>query len=592
MIFLSKLKTITHEVDLCVVGGGLSGLCAAVSAARHGISVAIMQDRPMFGGNASSEIRMWLCGAQGENMRETGICEEIAMDNFYRNPEKNYNLWDSVLFEKVYLEKNITMLLNCSCMDAEMTGNNIVSVTGWQTTTQQFHKVYAKIFADCSGDSILAPLTNAEFRHGREAAAEFDESIAPETTDTNTMGMSCLIQARETDEPSYYIPPVWAEKYNHQTLNRKPHLEHKGENFWYLELGGTKNTIDDTESIRNELLSIAHGIWDYCKNDEAVSEQNRNWHLDWMGFLPGKRESRRYVGDYIMTQNDVEAEGRFDDLIAYGGWGMDDHHPKAFRTDERPTIYHPAPSPYGIPYRSIYSKNIGNLMFAGRNISVTHAALSSTRVMLTCSLLGQALGTAASIAVKNSVSPREIYTKGYINELKQTLMDDDCYLPFNTRSTSELTKNAEIISACSDAQNLKNGIDRPIGENDNGCFVNFGQSVEYRFKKAENISEIRLVFDSDLNRETLPQAEHKLHRDMIHNRPLSFVPSYVPKTMTRSYKIDAVLNDGSIKTIAEVKNNYHRLCRHKTDTVAVAVRFTPLSSWGSEKCHIFSFDVK
>ena len=589
---MANLKTINHDVDVCVVGGGLAGLCAAVSAARHGAKVVIMQDRPMFGGNTSSEIRMWVCGARGENNRETGIMEEMAMDNFYRNPEKNYSIWDSVMFEKVYLEKNITMLLNCSCLDAECDNDTIVSIKGWQTTTQQFHTVNAKIFIDCSGDSILAPLTNAEFRHGREARSEYDESIAPESADTHTMGMSCLIQARETNEPSYFIPPVWAEKYEHAKMFRRAHLDEAGENFWYLELGGMGNTIDDTEKLRNELLAVAYGMWDYCKNDPVVAEENRNWHLDWLGMLPGKRESRRYIGDHVMTQNDVRDEGRFEDIIAYGGWPMDDHHPAAFRTSEPPTIFHPAPSPFGIPYRSIYSKNINNLMFAGRNISVTHSALSSTRVMATCGILGQAAGTAAAMAVEKGISPREIYTKGFVPELKEALMYDDCYLPFNTRCVSDLTKSAELVCKGENGENLRNGSDRPIGENDNGYFATLGEGIEYKFAVPTKISEVRIVFDSDLNRETLPEAEHKLKRDMINNRPLSFVPSYVPKTMTKAYKIEAILADGSVITIADENNNHQRLCKHSADVEAVSISLTPLSTWGNEQSHIFAFDVK
>ena len=588
---MANLKTINHEVDICVVGGGLSGLCAAVSAARHGSSVVIMQDRPMFGGNASSEIRMWLCGARGENRRETGICEEIELDNFYRNPERNYSIWDSVLFEKAYLEENITMLLNCSCMDADCESGKINSITGWQTTTQQFHKVEAKIFIDCSGDSILAPLTNAEYRHGREGKNEFNESIAPEVADSQTMGMSCLIQAVEKDKPSYFIPPVWAEKYEHSTLKRRPDMQDKLENFWFLELGGTGNTIEDTEKLRNELLSVAYGMWDYCKNDPVNAEKNKNWHLDFVGMIPGKRESRRYVGDYIMNQNDVQSEGRFDDIVAYGGWKMDDHHPMAFRTDEAPTIFHPAPSPYGIPYRCLYSKNIENLMFAGRNISVTHSALSSTRVMLTCATLGQAAGTAASIATKNDLTPREVYTKGYIDELKETLMYDDCYLPFNKRTISDITKNAELIAPC-DAEALRNGIDRPIDDVDNGVYINYGESIEYKFATAEDISEVRIVFDSDLNRGIASGTDVCTLKNMIHNRHLSFDGVSVPKTMTKAYKLEAMLENGETVVLANEENNYQRLRTHKADVKAVSLKLTPISSWGSEKCHIFSFDVK
>ena len=165
---MSKLETVEQEVDFCVVGGGLAGLCAAVAAARHGVKTAIMQDRPMFGGNCSSEIRMWICGAgaHGSNLKETGLLEELELENCYRNPYKNYSIWDSVMYQMVKSEKNIKVLLNCSCLDAEMEGNTIKSVTGWQMTTQTFQKVKAKIFADCSGDSILAPLTGAKFRRG------------------------------------------------------------------------------------------------------------------------------------------------------------------------------------------------------------------------------------------------------------------------------------------------------------------------------------------------------------------------------------------------------------------------------------------
>ena len=159
-----------HKVDLCVVGGGLAGMCAAIAAARHGAKVALMQDRPVLGGNASSEVRMWICGAHGENNRETGIIEEIMLENRYRNPLRNFSIWDSILYEKVRFEPNITLLLNCSCTDATVDDDRIRSVTGWQLTTQTWHTVEADLFADCSGDSILAPLTGAEFRMGARRA--------------------------------------------------------------------------------------------------------------------------------------------------------------------------------------------------------------------------------------------------------------------------------------------------------------------------------------------------------------------------------------------------------------------------------------
>ena len=176
-------QTITHQADFCVVGGGLAGLCAAVAAARHGARVVLMQERPMLGGNASSEVRMWVCGAGSghRDLLETGLVEELMMENQYRNPDKNYSVWDGILYELAAYQENLTLLLNCTCNQCEMDGNRIVSVTGWQMTTQQVHRVEAALFADCSGDSVLAPLTGADFRVGREARSEFGEDIAPES---------------------------------------------------------------------------------------------------------------------------------------------------------------------------------------------------------------------------------------------------------------------------------------------------------------------------------------------------------------------------------------------------------------------------
>ena len=199
----TQLKTIVHEADLCVVGGGIGGMFTAISAARHGAKVVLMQDRPVLGGNCSSEIRMWISGAgtRVRDLQETGIMEEILLENMHRNPSRNFSVWDSILYEKVKAEENIELLLNCACCSAEMEGNEIRSVTGFQLTTYTWQTVEADLFADCSGDSVLAPLTGAEFRQGREAASEFGESLAQEKADSRTMGMSCLIQARETGSP-------------------------------------------------------------------------------------------------------------------------------------------------------------------------------------------------------------------------------------------------------------------------------------------------------------------------------------------------------------------------------------------------------
>ncbi|HGJ66695.1 TPA: FAD-dependent oxidoreductase [bacterium] len=574
------MKRKIHKVDFCVVGGGLAGMLASISAARHGARVLLMHDRPVLGGNASSEIRMWVCGAHGKNNKETGILEEILLENLYRNPQRVYSIWDSILYEKVKFEENITLLLNCTCNDLVMDGDKIRSIKGWQLTSETWHTVEATLFADCSGDSILAPLSGAEFRVGRESASEFGEDIEPEEADKKTMGMSCLIQARETDRPQPFIPPKWA--YEYPTEDDLPYRGHdvRNTNFWWIELGGEQDSIHDTEEIRDELLKVAFGVWDHIKNHGDHGAEN--WVLDWVGFLPGKRESRRYIGDHIITQNDVRAEGRFDDIVAYGGWSMDDHHPSGINWKGQPTIFHPAPSPFGIPYRCLYSKNISNLFFAGRNISATHASMSSTRVMATCAILGQAVGTSASIAIKHNLSPRGVYQEK-IKELQQTLMDDDCYLPWQVRVIPDAVKSAMLTASEGDPEPIRNGIDRPVGDNNNCWTGKVGSYVEYTFEFTQLITEIRLVFDSDLNRIPL---------NMPCNYPLNAEPVSVPKSMIKAFRIEVVDFLGNWNVVAEEHNNYQRLVKIKTNIEAIALRFIPLETWGSEKANLFAWDVR
>lgn len=559
------METVNHQVDFCVVGGGLSGVCAAIAAARHGAKVALMQDRPVLGGNASSEIRMWVCGAHGRDNRETGILEEIELANYRRNPGLKFPLWDLILYEKVTQEPNITLLLNCSCLDAAMEDGRIASVTGWQTTTQRMHRVRAALFADCSGDSVLAPLTGAEHTYGREGRAQYGESIAPEQPDRKTMGMSCLFQIRETPEPQTFVKPDWANTY--RTDDDLPFKDHdRDNNFWWIELGGEDDCIADTERLRHELLKIALGVWDHMKNqgDHGVA----NWELEWIGMLPGKRESRRYIGPTVVTQHHVRAGGPFPDVVAYGGWTMDDHFPAGFRhTASHPTIYHAAPSPWGIPFSSLHSVNVPNLLFAGRNISVTHTALSSSRVMATCALLGQAVGTAAAQVRGAGLQALDI------GALQQTLLADDCFLPGVARRLPELTARA-----CCSHPVLRNGLER--GEEN--CYQGpAGQPVGYAFNEPERVRAARLVFDSDLNR-----PEH----NMPCNYPLK-QPGYgVPATLLRDFDLVVTRPDGA-QTRLPVRDNERRLVNLDIGGEALAVDLVPLGSWGGGPTRVFGFDV-
>jgi hypothetical protein len=590
-IMRKDFKTEIIEVDFCVVGGGLAGMAAAVSAARHGTKVALVQDRPVLGGNSSSEIRMHVCGAHGDNNRETGILEELALDNLYYNRTPSYSVWDAVLYGKTQYQENLTLILNASVNSCEMDGNTITSVKAWQTTTGTWIEIRAKLFADCSGDGILAPLSGADFRMGREGRSEFNESIAPEVADKKTMGMSCLFQAREYPEAQPFTPFPWANSYGEKDIEwlEGRNIDVYSTNFWWMEVGGEVDSILDTERCREELLRIAFGVWDYIKNHSPNKDKYANFALDWQGFLPGKRESRRYYGDVILSQNDIEAEGRFEDLVAYGGWSMDDHFPAGIHHKGPGTIFHPAPSPFGIPYRSLYSRNIANLFCAGRCHSATHSAMSSTRVMATTTLMGQAAGTAAAIAVRDSLQPRGVYEKR-LGELQQTLMDDDCWLPWQKRKISDLCTDAKLAASAGDPEMLRNGVDRQREDSANLWQAPIGSHVEYMFDSEVELSSVRIVFDSNLNRKD-PSRNNRPQLNMRHVICLDDTPLAPPETLVRSFRIEAMGADGEWRKVSGQAENYQRLVKVPLSCRAKGVRIVPETTWGSPEARIFAFEA-
>lgn len=579
-------ETIDHDVDFCVVGGGMAGLAAALAAARHGAAVVLMHERPVLGGNASSECRVHVCGAdrgnQIKNMRETGILEELRLENLRRNPHRVFSIWDTILFEKARYQEGLAPLLNCSCVDARMEGDTIASVTGWQMTTQTRHRVRAKVFADCSGDGILAPLTGAAFRMGREGRDEFGESIAPPQADRHTMGMTCLFGARKHDAPQPFEPPSWAAKFTNcgdlpggEEWHRWYEL-----GYWWVEMGGEHDSIRDSEVLRDELLKIAYGVWDHLKNHCAHRQEAARWALDWVQFLPAKRESRRYLGDHVLCQGDVEARGKFDDVAAYGGWSMDDHHTAGFwcvRHGAPPTIFHPAPSPYGIPYRCLYSRNVRNLLFAGRDASCTHAAMSSTRVMGTGCSMGQAIGMAAAMAARLGVTPREIGTR--VKELQQALLRDDAYLPGVPMAYSELTLSARLTASQGDPAPMRDGIHRPVGSDLHAWTHSAGDWAAYEFAAPRRVSQATLVLDSALDRKiqmSFHQADNQL--------------TAPPPELPKAFRLEAKAG-GEWQTVHEIAGNHQRLIRLPIGRPVEAVRYTLDQTWGGALSKLFAFYV-
>ena len=584
------IKDVELETEFVVCGGGPAGLCAAVAAARHGTKVVLLQARPMLGGNMSSEMRMGVMGAYGDENKEAGIFEELQLKNFYYNPLLRYTIWDDVMLSTVRMEPNITLLLNTSVDGVVMEGGRIAAVKAWNGDAYTRYTVKGRYFADCTGDGILR-LSGAKFRHGRELPSEFNETYLEQGGDAKTMGNSILLQLRRTKEHRPFVPPPWAHKYTDadfahpdeplppgaMRLNyKRPYPE--GNNFWWIEVGGNLHTIHDANDIQFELKKIAYGVWAYMKNHP--DGRAKGYELDWIGSLPGKRESTRFVGPHILTQSDVLSGGHFEDVVAYGGWKLDDHHPDAFESKTHSSVEYECPSPFGIPFDCLYSVNVPNLMFAGRDISATHMSFSATRVMATCAMMGQAVGTAASMLVKYNIDPAEL-RRERIAELQAMLEDDDCMLPFRWRKVSPLTAEARCAD---DVAILKNGIDRNYDGKDNGVWTDAGEEkIVYSWDASRRISGARLVFDSKMT--FTGKRMRKLEATVTRAK--------MPEMLAKGFRIDARVC-GEWKTVFSDDCNFLRFRKVAFEPVeADSLRLVVTESWGGEgeKAHVFAFDA-
>lgn len=428
------MRSLATTADITVIGGGLAGTCAAIAAARLGRTVNLVNNRPMLGGNASSEIRVWVCGATAQGgqkfAREAGIMGELWLENLYRNPEGNPYYWDQVVLDAVRAEPNITLWLNTDVRELEMSDDEtprIVAATGWQLGSETVVRFESEIFVDATGDGLVGFLADAEFRLGREAREEFDEEWAPDAGDDDSLGSTMLLYTKDTGRPVKFVPPSIAIDITKTPIvaHRPLRVDASGCWYWWIEYGGHLDVVHENEAIRDELWGIVYGIWDYIKNSGRFDADT--YTLEWAGSLPGKREYRRLVGDYTLTQNDIMGQTRFDDAVAYGGWSIDLH--------ARGGVYHagaPAKNLFGygtydIPYRTLYSRNVPNLMMAGRNISASHVAFGSIRVMATCAIVGEAAGTGAALAVEHGLTPREVGERA-LPELRRTLLRQDAAL--------------------------------------------------------------------------------------------------------------------------------------------------------------------
>ena len=571
------------KYDLVVVGGGMAGICAAMSAARHGSHVALVHARPVLGGNASSEIRIHISGAD-QSLRqaqyaETGLIYELMLENKARNDYFNYSIWDAVLFEKVKNEENLDLYLNTVMYDCDTEGSTITAIMCIQETTEMRIRFTAPLFVDATGNGTLGYYAGAEYRQGSESKAEFDEPHAPEQANNERMGNTVLMKAVDMGHPVKFTAPSFAKKLTEEQLKYRMHcakhtidpsmapdpqewLRLSGTScrgvdygYWWLELmGEEEDIIPDFENIRDDLIAYAYGLWDHIKNGGDHGAEN--YALEWVGALPGMRESRRLMGDYILTESDILDHKQFEDAVAYGGWCVDLHAPHGLLDyDLLPSDCHHFSGVYTIPYRSYYSKNIDNLYLAGRDISTSKLGLASTRIIGCCAVGGQAVGTAAALCKKYDCKPRELAP--HVGELQQLLIKDDAFLPgFVNEDAADKARNATFTAtsfvAGGEPANVVDGYTRRLDEVSHawvtdGISAN-GECLTMKLASPETLSQLRLTFDSDFS--------YPIRVTMAYNRQVQQRIG-VPAELVKDYTVTLKKDGKAVRTI-EVKDNHQR----------------------------------
>ncbi|GAB2555763.1 FAD-dependent oxidoreductase [Spirosoma areae] len=430
------LKTIRHQADLIVVGGGLSGVCCAITAARAGIQVLLVQDRPVLGGNSSSEVRLWVLGAtshMGNNnrwAREGGVIDELLLENLYRNPEGNPLIFDTILLEKVVSEANIKLLLNTAVYEVEKSSADTISgVKAFCSQNSTLFDLVAPLFCDASGDGIVGFQAGAAFRMGAESREEFGEKFAPTAEYGELLGHSLYFYTKDTGRPVRFVPPAYAlDDITKIPRYKRFNAQEYGCQLWWIEYGGRLDTVHDTEAIKWELWKVVYGVWNYIKNSGQFPEAE-TMTLEWVGQIPGKRESRRFEGDYMLKQQDVVEQRTHPDAVAFGGWSIDLHPADGIFSEKPGCNQWHSKGIYQIPYRCLYSRNSTNLFLAGRIISASHVAFGSSRVMATGAHVGQAVGMAAALATRRHLLPHELTEPAQMRALQQELLKTGQHIP-------------------------------------------------------------------------------------------------------------------------------------------------------------------
>jgi len=590
------MRRVELDTDFVVAGGGLAGVCAAIAAARHGARVVLIQDRSRLGGNSSSEVKMHVVGANihtaRPGWRESGLIEELRLADAANNPQRCWELWDLLLYDKVVSEPNITLLLETTLYTAEVQNGRIAAVSARCDKSEHLYHIRAKMFCDATGDSRLALESGADMRSGREGRSEYGESLAPDQPDDRNLGSSILFTSRLYRRAMPFTPPRWARKISREQLVHR-NIQSWEYGYWWVEWGGDRDIIADNERIRFELLSIVMGVWDYIKNSGDFPDSSM-WAMDWVGMMPGKRGSRRLIGEHVLTQRDL-MQGSFPDGVAIGGWPMDAHPPEGFdRPDLPPNTTVRPPEVYDIPLRSLYSRNISNLFMAGRNISASYVAFTSARVMATCAVEGQAVGTAAAHCLANELLPRELTRDPrQVIKLQQTLLRDDQTIKgHSNRDPADIARQATAVASAENGQAkaalVIDGFVRDIPDrHGDPAEVHHWAApaseseppwIELRWPEPRRIREVQITFDTGFKRQLTLSAQESQNTNLLR------APQ--PETV-KDYKIICRTSAGE-RTLGVVKGNFQRLNRIQFEPVeATALKIEIQATNGDRLARVF-----
>ena len=407
--------------DFVVVGGGVAGICAAIAAARTGSRVALIQDRKVLGGNNSSEIRVGLGGRLNVGLYPSlgYLLNEFApVTKGNARPAEIYE--DDKKLAAVIAEKRITLFMGYRVTTVSKEGDSIKSVVATDVINHNQIRVKGRLFADCTGDATLGVLAGAEWSMGREAQSKYGEASAPESADGMTMGASLQWYCLEDDSPRPFPDIDWGLKID----SRSVQVVRRGQ--WYWEVGMRDDQIVDAERIRDYGMYVAYSNWAYLKNHYEKREDYANSYLGWVSCVAGKRESRRLMGEFVLREQDLKNNVIYPDGSASTSWYIDQHYPDPensllFPGQEYLSCGHLDPMGfYPIPYRCFYSKDVPNMFMAGRNISVSHIALGTVRVMRTTAMMGEVVGMAATICRRRKARPRDVYYT-HLEELKSMM---------------------------------------------------------------------------------------------------------------------------------------------------------------------------